>query len=220
MYGKNKLVDKILYYSIGFLPLIIALFVYPNIPDQIPSHYSTIGEVARLESKGKVLIIPFLLAVFTYTKPKFFKNDFKTYKENRISDFSTLLFIISVNLLSYVELYTALNGIDISTRFNFYNLISCIICIVSMFLGSIFSDCDRDHTVSIKIPNYLMDDTVWKNLHHNLGSYWMSSGIVFLPIGILCGNIYISYLLIIEIALMIISPLFVILYYMIKYKKR
>ncbi|MCI6738811.1 MAG: DUF1648 domain-containing protein [Intestinibacter sp.] len=216
---KKLVLKKIIYYFIGFLPLIVTFFVYPNIPEQIPSHYSTIGEVAKWGNKGEVLVIPFLLAVFTYAKPRVFKDEFETDIEDKVSDFATLLFIVSVNLLCYLELYTSLKGVDSKTVFNFYNLISCVICFVFIFLGYVFLNCDRDSSVSIKIPNYLMNNTIWKNLHHNLGSYWLSSSIVCLPIGILCGNTYILYLLIAEILFIMLIPIIIILYYIRKYRK-
>ncbi|MGN1032346.1 MAG: SdpI family protein, partial [Intestinibacter sp.] len=80
-------------------------------------------------------------------------------------------------------------------------------------------NCDRNDSVSIKVPSYLMNNSVWKNLHYNLGSYWMSIGIVFLPTGILCGNIYILHLLILEIIFIIVVPLIITFYYIRKYLK-
>lgn len=217
--NKKLILRTIIYYLIGFLPLILTFFVYPDIPDQVPSHYSTAGEVAKWDSKQKVLIIPFLLAAFTYFKPRIFTQKFQTESEEKISNIATLLFMIAVNLLSYVELYTSLKGPDILTRFNFYNLLSLIICFVFIFLGYIFSSCSRNDTFSIKVPIHLMEDSIWKNIHHNLGSYWMSSSIVCLPISILCGSNYIVYLLLAEFIFIILIPILVALIYIKKHKK-
>ncbi|MGM9536685.1 MAG: DUF1648 domain-containing protein [Intestinibacter sp.] len=216
---KKLILEKTIYYLIGFLPLIVTFFVYPNIPEQIPSHYSVIGEVVKWGNKGEVLIIPFLLAVFTYARPRIFKDEFQIETEDKVSNFAALLFIVSVNLLCYVQLYTSLYGINSKTTFNFYNLLSCVICFVFMFLGYIFLNCDRDSSVCIRIPIYFMNNTVWKNLHHNLGSYWQSSSIVCLPIGILCGNTYILHLLAAEILFIILIPIFIIFHYIKKYRK-
>ncbi|MGN1033485.1 MAG: DUF1648 domain-containing protein, partial [Intestinibacter sp.] len=137
--NKKLILKKIIYYLIGFLPLTVTLFAYPHIPEQIPAHYSTMGEIARLGNKGEVLIIPFLLAIFTYVKPRIFKNKFLTEAENEISSFATLLFMMSVNFLSYLQVFTSING-AILTKFNFYNLLSSIICFIFIFLGYIFSN--------------------------------------------------------------------------------
>lgn len=221
MQSKNKklLFKKSIYYLIGFAPLIITLFIYPHIPEQVPSHYTTVGEIANWDNKGKVLIIPFLLAVFTYFKPKIFIEKFEAELEDKVSNAATMLFLISINLLSMLELSTSLKGADFLSKFNFYNLLSSIICFMFIFLGYIFSNCTRNSTFCIKIPIHLMDDDVWKKIHHNLGSYWVSSSIVFLPIGIICGNHYILCLLALEILLIILIPLFIAYYYIKIYKK-
>ena len=59
MQSKNKklLFKKSIYYLVGFAPLIITLFIYTYIPEQVPSHYTTVGEIANWDHKGKVLII-------------------------------------------------------------------------------------------------------------------------------------------------------------------
>ncbi len=221
MQVKNKklLFKKSIYYLLGFFPLIVTLFVYPHIPKQVPSHYTTIGEIANWDNKWKVLIIPFLLAVFTYFKPKVFIEKFEAENEDKVSNAATMLFLISINLLSILELYTSLMSVDFLSKFNFYNLLSCIICFIFIFLGYIFSHCTRNSTFSIKIPIHLMDDSIWKRIHHNLGAYWMSSSIVFLPIGIICGNHYIFFILVLESVLLILVPLFITYFYIKNHKK-
>ena len=221
MQSKNKklLFKKSIYYLIGFAPLIITLFIYSYIPEQVPSHYTVLGEIANWDYKGKVLIIPFLLALFTYFKPKVFIETFESQSEKSVSDAATMLFLISINLLSMLELFTALKGEDFLSKFNFYNLLSCIICFIFIFLGYIFSNCTRNSTFCIKIPMHFMDDDVWKKIHHNLGSYWFSSSIVFLPIGMVCGNHYILFLLVLQIILVILFPISITYFYIKNHKK-
>ena len=221
MQSKNKklLFKKSIYYLVGFAPLIITLFIYTYIPEQVPSHYTTVGEIANWDHKGKVLIIPFLLAAFTYFKPRVFVEKFESQSEKSVSDAATMLFLISINLLSMLELFISLKGEDFLSKFNFYNLLSCIICFIFIFLGYIFSNCTRNSTFSIKIPVYFMDNEIWAKIHQNLGSYWMSSSIVFLPLGIICGNHYILCLLILEIILIILLPVTITYFYIKNHKK-
>ena len=75
---KKLILKKSLYYLFGFLPLIITLFIYPHIPKHVPSHYTAVGEIANWNSREQILIIPFLLAIFTYFKPKIFVENFKS----------------------------------------------------------------------------------------------------------------------------------------------
>ena len=140
MQSKNKklLFKKSIYYLVGFAPLIITLFIYTYIPEQVPSHYTTVGEIANWDHKGKVLIIPFLLAAFTYFKPRVFVEKFESQSEKNVSDAATMLFLISINLLSMLELFISLKGEDFLSKFNFYNLLSCIICFIFIFLGYSF----------------------------------------------------------------------------------
>lgn len=217
---KKLILKKSIYYLFGFLPLIITLFIYPNIPKQIPSHYTTIGEIGTWNSKEHILIIPFLLATFTYFKPKVFTESFTSKKEENISFHGTMLFILSINLLSMLELFTSFNGEYFLDRFNFYNLLSCIICFIFIFLGHTLSNCNRKSTFCIKIPIHMMDDVYWSRMHTHIGAYFISSAIVCLPIGAMCGNHYIRFILILEVVFMIIIPTFIIYFYIKKHIKK
>ena len=196
---KKLILKKSLYYLFGFLPLIITLFIYPHIPKHVPSHYTAVGEIANWNSREQILIIPFLLAIFTYFKPKIFVENFKSKSEEKVSFYST--------------------GEDFLDKFNFYNLLSCIICFIFIFLGYTLSNCTRNSTFSIKIPMHLMDNDVWKKMHSNLGAYFVSSSIVFLPIGAICENHYIVFILMLEILFIIVVPIFVIYFYIRKHLK-
>ena len=217
---KKLILKKSIYYLFGFLPLVITLFVYPHIPKHIPSHYTDIGEITNWSSKEQILIIPFLLATFTYFKPRIFTENFSSEKEDKISFHVTMLFILSINLLSMLELFTSFNGEYFLDKFNFYNLLSCIICFIFIFLGHTLSNSTRKSTICIKIPIHLMDDDYWARMHTNIGVYLMSSGIVCLPTGAICGNHYISFILILEVFFMIIIPIFIIYFYIKKYTKK
>ena len=116
---KKLILKKSLYYLFGFLPLIITLFIYPHIPKHVPSHYTAVGEIANWNSREQILIIPFLLAIFTYFKPKIFVENFKSKSEEKVSFYSTILFILSIDLLSMLELFTSFTGEDFLDKFNF-----------------------------------------------------------------------------------------------------
>ena len=116
-----------------------------------------------------------------------------------------------------LELFTSFTGEDFLDKFNFYNLLSCIICFIFIFLGYTLSNCTRNSTFSIKIPMHLMDNDVWKKMHSNLGAYFVSSSIVFLPIGAICENHYIVFILMLEILFIIVVPIFVIYFYIRKH---
>ena len=64
-----------------------------------------------------------------------------------------------------------------------------------------------------------MYNEIWAKINQNLGSYWMSSSIVFLPLGIICGNHYILCLLILEIILIILLPVTITYFYIKNHKK-
>ena len=64
-----------------------------------------------------------------------------------------------------------------------------------------------------------MDDDVWKKMHSNLGTYFVSSSIVFLPIGAICGNHYIMCILMLEVLFIIVVPIFVMYFYIRKHLK-
>jgi len=55
----EKLLDGI-GYSIFLGSILTLVFLWTSLPDQVPGHYNFAGQVTRWDSKGALLIIPFL----------------------------------------------------------------------------------------------------------------------------------------------------------------
>ena len=70
---------KIVFYTLMFLPLIVALIALQFLPEQIPAHYDLNNQVTRWGSKYETLIFPVITVVFGYvmlgTAKYFSKNE-------------------------------------------------------------------------------------------------------------------------------------------------
>lgn len=216
---KNQSAAELLYYILGFMPLFVTFFIYPDIPNKIAFQYNFLGEVSELESKQILLIVPLLLSVFTYVNPKFLFFKYNVDFEDKVSYYSTILFMSCVNLLIYIQIYISLKGTDFLTVFNLYHLLSCGICIMSIYFGALLTRGPRNCSFCVKVSTYFMDDLSWKLFHNHLGSYLTSSALVFLPISIFCTSKYIFVFLMAEILLMVLLPIIWAYIYLKRYKK-
>ena len=57
---KANNMNKAFYIIFGTLPLLITLYMYPSIPDKIPTHYWIDGTIDKWGSKNELLIAPII----------------------------------------------------------------------------------------------------------------------------------------------------------------
>ncbi len=176
MIRENK--KKLILTSIVILlPILIGLILWNKLPDQVPTHWNSAGEVDGWSSKVfAVFGLPIVLfavhwmcILVTSVDPK---------KQNIEGKVLWIVFwicpIISllVGMLSY--------GAALGVEFKVDKIMLAIMGIMFIVIGNYLPKCKQSYTVGIKLPWTLNDEENWNRTHRMSGKLWVISGIILL----------------------------------------
>lgn len=189
------------------LPIVLALFMYNDLPEQMPVHWNATGEIDRYMSKPFVVFgMPIFFALINIICVIGVTSDPK--KQNQSKRMQRLAFwIVPVMslILFPITLLVSL-GVNISIPF----ITTLIVSIVFIIIGNYLPKSRQNYTIGIKLPWTLNDADNWNKTHRLGGICFMIGGIILFLSNIVLINSESSYALAIittvTIALLITIP--------------
>lgn len=202
------------FYSIfGSLPLLVTLYIYPLIPDNIPIHYWINGSIDRWGSKNELFIVPIIIfLLFVILKPKLLYLGLNCEYEDKITKWNNQYFLIILNMLVYTNIYVSLNFETCLDSFNFYNFFACSICFLFCFIGNFIPKCHRQSSFSIRNKYTLKSPIIWTKVHTFCGVLWFTGSIVFFPMLLFTNGYYLLIMMMLMFSIFLLSPVFYIKY--------
>ena len=175
--------------------LAIAAYLYPSLPEQIPTHWNLAGEVDDYMPKPwGVLILP-LAAIFVFVvmklipviSPKGFRTD----------QFTGVLNIITVTLVGFMSAVALLVLIAATGRNVHMNeMIFAGVGILFIILGNYLGKVRKNFFLGIRTPWTLASDEVWNRTHRLggwifvlIGFFMFLNAFIRFPEGFLIGSI-------------------------------
>ncbi|CAM5795605.1 MULTISPECIES: SdpI family protein [Brevibacillus] len=168
------------------VPILIGLFTYKDLPEQMVIHFGPGGEPDGFQSKGTffltyILISIVIFAIVAYTRkidPK--KQNYEKFeKAYGIIRLLTVLILSAAfsHLLAY-NLGMRAIGADV-----FANLIIGVLWLV---IGNYLPQVRSNYFIGIKTPWTLASEEVWRKTHRMSGPLWVIAGLfailsAFLP---------------------------------------
>ncbi len=162
--------------SISVLSLLLTLFLYSSLPDQIAVHFNLSGEADQFGSKIVTLILgvlPLLMIGLFQLLPKLDPKQ-KAYQKFE-KPYQRMLVMITFLLISihWMILLTAL-GYTIHIAILTQGLASLLIIVLGNHLGQV----KPNYFVGIKTPWTLASDRVWTKTHRQGGKLFVLSGLL------------------------------------------
>ncbi len=159
--------------------VLTALLAYPQLPDQVPSHWNIRGEVDGYQGQfGGAFFIPLmtlgiylLMLVLPVIDPK---------RENypRFRGAYTFLrwgMVLFMAILYGVTILSALGyGVDVDV------LIKAMVAGLFTIIGNYMGQFRHNYFVGIKTPWTLANEEVWQKTHRMGGKLWVVCGLVCL----------------------------------------
>jgi len=164
---------------------IVAAVLYPSLPEQIPTHWNSSGEVdGYMKKPGGVLIMP-AMALITYVimkvipviSPKGFRTD-------KFSDVIAVLQVTLVGFMSIVAILVLLEARGLNVRIN--EMIIAGTGLLFVIIGNYLGKVRKNFFIGIRTPWTLASDEVWNRTHRIGGKLFMLSGVI-IWIGALLG---------------------------------
>jgi len=160
--------NELIILLIVFISFAVGIYFYPQVPDQMASHWNAQGEVNGYMPKfwGMFLMPLISLGLFLFFAaiPKIDPLKYNIKKFRKYYDhFVVLIFVF----LFYVYLLTIFW--NIGARFNMTQLLIPAIGVLFYYCGILVENAKRNWFIGIRTPWTLSSDKVW-NKTHKLGS--------------------------------------------------
>ena len=181
---KKNLKVLIITSIIILLPILAGVFLWDQLPEQIPAHWNASGEVDGWSSKPfTVFGMPLILLAFqwlcvlgTSTDPK------KANHPQKI--LHLVLWIIPVlSAVLHVIVYATALGQGVRVEVVMPVLIGLVLSIVGNYLPK----CKQNYTIGIKIPWTLNSEENWNKTHRFAGRLWLVCGLLIMLTGFFGG---------------------------------
>lgn len=205
--------SKIIILAIIFLSFIVGIYLYPQMPDKMASHWNTQGEVNGYMPKFWGLFLMPLISLSLFflfiLLPKIdpLKENIEKFRKH-FDGFLILIFFF----LFYVHLLTIFWNMGIV--FNMNRVLIPALGILFFYCGILIENAKRNWFVGIRTPWTLSSDIVWEKTHKVGGKLFKIAGVIAVS-GIIFPN-YAFFFIIIPILLVAV---YTVLYSYLEYRK-
>lgn len=158
------------------LPFLYLGFIWSSLPERVPIHWNSEGQINGWGSKSTLLLLPLLLPLLTYIlfsltplidpKKKLAGMGNKFYQLK-------LSIVLLMSVLALFILYSTKN----QSLFN-PNLIFMLLGLLFAVFGNYFPSIKPNYFIGIKTPWTLENETVWKKTHQLAGKLWFPAGLL------------------------------------------
>lgn len=173
----------------------VAVYLYPNLPEQIPTHWNIDGEVDDYTAKPWGVVIMPMAAMFTFVimrlipviSPKGFRTD-------EFMDVVNVFTVAIVGFMSGVAILVLLeaNGQDVHINEMIFTGVGLLFIVLGNYMGKV----RKNFFIGIRTPWTLASDEVWSRTHRLggkvfilIGLFMVLNGFVRFPVEWLIASI-------------------------------
>lgn len=192
--------------ALGILMIGTTLYLYPTLPDKIPTHWEASGIADNYQDKSHIympIALYFLsfvfIAMFRFLDPK--KKNYDKSK-SAMNTVQTLLgfFSFAIWLFTLFEVYY--EG-QFDNRYLLYPLTGCIF----IFFGNVMPKIKANYFVGLRTPWTLANEEVWYLSHRFCGKVWFFGGWIYMLIGFLIPASWNSTYITISMLCLVVPPI-------------
>jgi len=172
---------------IVLISFITTIFVYNDLPEEIPRQWGIDGEVNSYWGKEAVFftaLLPLILYLLMKFLPKIDpkKESYKKHKKAyNMTIFTVIIFLIVIH---WISIYVSL-GHDINMQL----LVNLGVGILFIVIGNYMGQIRHNYFFGIRNPWTLASEEVWKKTHRASSYVFVVLGILFIVSGFITGEI-------------------------------
>ena len=156
-----------------------AAWLYPTLPDPMPSHWNVDGEVDGWMPKlWGVAVLPgsaILIFIVFRLIPRISPKGFRTESFSGVLNILQVAMVAFACFVAFLVLFTA-KGIDVHLNQMIYGGMGVLFIVIGNYLGKV----RKNFFVGIRTPWTLASDEVWTRTHRMAGWTFIVMGIFFL----------------------------------------
>lgn len=173
----------------------VAAYLYPSLPDEVPSHWNIDGDVDGYVSKPWGVIVLPLAAILVFVVMRLIPVI--SPKGYRTESFSNVMHIFQVAMVGFMSLVAifallAANGVDVPMNEVIFGSLGILFVVLGIYLGKI----RKNFFLGIRTPWTLASDEVWEKTHRLGGRLLVLHGVILLsgvvvrvPVALLVGMV-------------------------------
>ena len=179
MIKKNQ--KMLLFTSLAILlPIFVGVILWNRLPEQLPIHWNTSGEIDGYSPKAFAVIgLPLILlglhwltVLVTLADPK---------KQNHSEKILHLIFWI-VPVLSIV-LSALMYSVSMGKGIRMEIFVAVSLGLLFVMIGNYLPKCRQNYTIGIKLPWTLHSEENWNRTHRFAGWLWVGGGFLMVVTG-------------------------------------
>ena len=191
--------------AIVLIPFIYLAFLWKTLPEKVPTHWDSSGEIDRWGDKYSLIGLLFILPVLTYLLlliiPKIDPKKRIDLMGGKYYQIKFILVLI-MSLLSMFIMHLTKNE-SISNP----NLIFALIGILIVMMGNYFKVIQPNFFLGIRTPWTLENKEVWKATHTFASKLWFTGGLLIIIGGIFLPDEFFLVVFLSIIGLIVIVPM-------------
>jgi len=164
---------------IWLLPVAYLIYIYPNLPESVPTHFGLDGTADQYGTKPKFMSIQFILlgvSIFVYlllkSLPAIDPKKMVKYGETTFQK-------LGLGLISFFSaLCIAIMFSTIHKDFQIIKLLLPIIGLLFAFIGNMMHSIKPNYFAGVRTPWTLENEDNWRATHRLAGKIWFMGGIL------------------------------------------
>lgn len=207
---------RVFVYTVFALQLLIAAIAYVILPDRVPIHWDTAGQINGYGPKLLAVLLFPAVSIGIYILIRFIMvaSPRITQREGQRETQQITERIIAAVILFMLVLQVTTIAITMGAMVDILFVVNLAISVLFIFLGNYMGKLQRNFWAGIRTPWTLASDTVWERTHRVGGWLMVGIGLVgvamsFIPILRILGIV----------SLTLLSTLFVFVYSYIVYRR-
>ena len=173
----------------------VTAFLYPSLPDSVPSHWNIEGEVDGYMSKPWGVIVLPLAAILVFAVMRLIPVI--SPKGYRTESFANVMHIFQVTMVGFTSLVAILvllaaSGVNVPMNESIFAALGVMFMVFGNYLGK----TRKNFFLGIRTPWTLASDEVWARTHRLAGRLFMLQGLIMfsgvffaVPVWLLIGMI-------------------------------
>jgi uncharacterized membrane protein len=173
----------------------VTAFLYPSLPDAVPSHWNIRGEVDGYLSKPWGVIILPLSAILVFVVMRLIPVI--SPKGYRTESFANVVHIFQVAMVGFMSIVAILvllaaSGVNVPMNESIFAMLGVMFMVIGNYLGK----TRKNFFLGIRTPWTLASDEVWGRTHRLAGRLFILQGLIMLsgvlfeiPIAVLIGMV-------------------------------
>jgi uncharacterized membrane protein len=173
----------------------VGAFLYPSLPDAVPSHWNIQGEVDGYLSKPWGVIILPLSAILVFVVMRLIPVI--SPKGYRTESFANVVHIFQVAMVGFMSIVAILvllaaSGVNVPMNESIFAMLGVMFMVIGNYLGK----TRKNFFLGIRTPWTLASDEVWGRTHRLAGRLFILQGLIMLsgvlfeiPIAVLIGMV-------------------------------